>query len=241
MPAFLPSKFTDNLSVKPLASGIQARSNNTHCKPRSPLRTRIFHVTEFHNYLNCTNCIHAFTVGVWILTELKAHRFLKLKKQAILVFIAKAMDGLELKKASQAFLSTKSADLFLAKLPGLTSTQSRHECFSNNSPIFPAFKGGVTLSNSWCLLMRTTCRALCLILSESSHCLFCFVFNPHPRTHFHCFQREGGRKKHRCKREASIGCLPYVPKPGIKPATQVCDLTRNRPTNFQLWDDAPTN
>ena len=36
---------------------------------------------------------------------------------------------------------------------------------------------------------------------------------------------EGGEER---ERETSIGCLPYVPRPGIKPVT------------FGLWDDAPT-
>ena len=58
-----------------------------------------------------------------------------------------------------------------------------------------------------------------------------------PRTFFHCFlrerererEREEGREKHRWEREASIGCLLYVPRRGVKPAT------------FWLQDDPPTN
>ena len=42
--------------------------------------------------------------------------------------------------------------------------------------------------------------------------------------------RERGREKekHRCKREASTGCLPYALVPG------------NEPTTFWLWDHTPT-
>ena len=32
-------------------------------------------------------------------------------------------------------------------------------------------------------------------------------------------EREEGREKHRCEREASIGCLQYVPESGIEPTT----------------------
>ena len=47
------------------------------------------------------------------------------------------------------------------------------------------------------------------------------LFYPHPRTFFPLLFRERGRErvrekdKHCCKREASVGCLPYVPRPGI--------------------------
>lgn len=43
---------------------------------------------------------------------------------------------------------------------------------------------------------------------------------------------EKGRGKHRCEkqrdRETSIGFLPYLPRPGIEPATWVCALTGNQ-------------
>lgn len=51
------------------------------------------------------NCIHTLILGVWSLTELKVHRFLELKNRKAILF-AKAMDGLEAKKAAQTFLST---------------------------------------------------------------------------------------------------------------------------------------
>lgn len=41
------------------------------------------------------------------------------------------MDGLELKKASQAFLSTKMFTSFWPKLPWPTSKQSQYEPYSN--------------------------------------------------------------------------------------------------------------
>ena len=61
-----------------------------------------------------------------------------------------------------------------------------------------------------------------------------FFFNPHLRTFFHCcLERKG-------ERETSIGCLLYVPRPEIKPTTQVCTLTRIQTHNLLVQDDAPT-
>ena len=37
-------------------------------------------------------------------------------------------------------------------------------------------------------------------------------------------EREEGREKHRCERETSIGCLPYMPWLGIRPTTFWCTL-----------------
>ena len=37
------------------------------------------------------------------------------------------------------------------------------------------------------------------------------------------------REKHRCKRETSIGCLPYAPRPGIEPATFLVYRTMRQP------------
>ena len=54
-----------------------------------------------------------------------------------------------------------------------------------------------------------------------------FFFYPH-LTCFHCFlERVREKGKHRCKTEASTGCLWYVPRPGIIHAwtgDQTCNL-----------------
>ena len=60
-----------------------------------------------------------------------------------------------------------------------------------------------------------------------------FFINSHPRICFHWFflrQRVGGERVteiERCKRELSISCLPFMPWPGIKPATKTCPLLGN--------------
>ena len=43
---------------------------------------------------------------------------------------------------------------------------------------------------------------------------------------------KGEGEKHRCEREASIGCPSYTPRLGTKPATQTCALTRNQTMTF---------
>ena len=61
-------------------------------------------------------------------------------------------------------------------------------------------------------------------------------------------KRERHRERHKRKREAQTGCMPYIPDPaitcpdwglctfapgpGIKPATQACALTKNRTCNI---------
>ena len=64
--------------------------------------------------------------------------------------------------------------------------------------------------------------------------------------HFsHCFYRErkGERKtsKHRCEREASICCLPHLPRPGTEPAIRACAPTRNRTKTPRPHDNALTS
>ena len=62
-----------------------------------------------------------------------------------------------------------------------------------------------------------------------------FILLSSPKDIFLIAFRERGkergreREKHQCKREISMGCLWYVPRPGIKPAT------------FWLWYDVPSH
>ena len=59
---------------------------------------------------------------------------------------------------------------------------------------------------------------------------YLLIFLSLPKDIFHRFlERKGEKKreKHQCEREALIGCLPYAPRPEIKPQTQLCGLTRN--------------
>ena len=51
-----------------------------------------------------------------------------------------------------------------------------------------------------------------------------FFFNPYLRTFFLLLlerveRREEEREKHPCKREALTGCLLYIPRPGMEPAS----------------------
>ena len=87
------------------------------------------------------------------------------------------------------------------------------------------------------LIRYRICKYFLLFHALSS--TFFFSFYPHPRTFFfHCFRekgrevrdREGGgerernidvREKHRCV------AFSHAPRPGIKPATWVCAMTRN--------------
>ena len=38
------------------------------------------------------------------------------------------------------------------------------------------------------------------------------------------------------ERETLIGCLPFAPQPGVKPATYVCALTGNQATHFLMYE-----
>ena len=58
-------------------------------------------------------------------------------------------------------------------------------------------------------------------------------FYPHLKTFFSLLLECGReREKHRCKREASIGCLPHAPGPKTGPTTEACA--------FWLQGDAPS-
>ena len=46
-----------------------------------------------------------------------------------------------------------------------------------------------------------------------------FFFHSHPRICLSILEREEERERNTDVREASIGCLPYVPAPGIEPVT----------------------
>ena len=47
--------------------------------------------------------------------------------------------------------------------------------------------------------------------------------------------REERRENHQCERETLIGCLPYVPQPEIKPATQASALTGNQTPRLSVY------
>ena len=73
----------------------------------------------------------------------------------------------------------------------------------------------------------------------SKNTLFIHLFfYSHLRTFFHCFQRErkGERERDRCEREASTGCLPYVPGPGT-----ACTRTGDRICNLGMCPDWESN
>ena len=66
-----------------------------------------------------------------------------------------------------------------------------------------------------------------------------FFFHPHLRTCLLIWRegkggRERGREKHWCEREASIGCLSYVPWLGTDPATQARALIGIELATFQF-------
>ena len=61
---------------------------------------------------------------------------------------------------------------------------------------------------------------------------------------FICFRKVRGekqreREKHQCERETSISCLPEAPRPGIKPSTQVCALTKDQTCNLLVYERTP--
>ena len=69
---------------------------------------------------------------------------------------------------------------------------------------------------------------------------------PHPRTFFHCSQREEGRRRNVEVREKHWPAAfrtdwgPYTSRPGIEPATRQVPRQELNLQRFSLWDDAPT-
>ena len=61
----------------------------------------------------------------------------------------------------------------------------------------------------------------------------------HKRTFFFSFLFK--REKHRCEREALIGCLSYVPWPETEHVIRYVPWLEIEPSIFWLWDDASTN
>ena len=67
----------------------------------------------------------------------------------------------------------------------------------------------------------------CLSLSF----IFLFFLNPQQRICFYWSLERGRvrvREEHQCEKEIWIRCFSYTPRPGIKPANQVCALTGNQ-------------